>query len=70
MPRQAAWSEAKVAALDDGLAFSPWHGLMAHRPLGSIMRARRAVYPASSGFRAAHNGCPLHEPTSAAALRV
>ncbi|MDH2311311.1 catalase family protein [Methylobacterium brachiatum] len=70
VPSQAAWSEAKAAALDDGLAFSPWHGLAAHRPLGSIMRARRAVYPKSAGFRAEHNGCPLHEPASAAALSV
>jgi hypothetical protein len=70
VPRQEAWSDAKVAALDDGLAFSPWHGLAAHRPLGSIMRARRAVYPKSAGFRAEHNGCPLHEPASAAALPV
>ena len=64
VPRQEAWSDAKAAALDDGLAFSPWQGLAAHRPLGSIMRARRVVYPKSAGFRAARNGCPIHEPTS------
>ena len=34
------------------------------------MRARRAVYPASAGFRAAQNGCPLRKPVRAAALRV
>lgn len=62
IPRQESWSAAKVKALDDGLAFNPWHGLEAHRPLGSIMRARRAVYPKSAGFRAEHNGCPIHEP--------
>ncbi|WP_132256713.1 catalase family protein [Methylobacterium segetis] len=62
VPRQDAWSEGKVKAIDDGFAFSPWHGLAAHQPLGSIMRARRAVYPKSSGFRAEHNGCPIHEP--------
>ncbi|MGV7033772.1 catalase family protein [Methylobacterium symbioticum] len=61
---QASWSAEKVRRLDDGLAFSPWHGLAAHRPLGSIMRARRAVYPESAGFRAARNGCPIHEPRS------
>ncbi|MEA1831543.1 catalase family protein [Methylobacterium durans] len=64
VPRQEAWSEGKVKAIDDGLAFSPWHGLAAHQPLGSIMRARRAVYPKSSGFRAEHNRCPIHEPAS------
>ncbi|WP_336485819.1 catalase family protein [Methylobacterium nigriterrae] len=62
VPRQSAWGEARVKALDDGLAFSPWQGLAAHRPLGSIMRARRAVYPKSSGFRAERNGCPIQEP--------
>ena len=64
VPRQEAWSDAKVKAIDDGLAFSPWHGLAAHQPLGSIMRARRATYPKSAGFRAEHNGCPIHEPAN------
>ncbi|KMO13405.1 catalase family protein [Methylobacterium indicum] len=62
---QESWSDDKVRRLDDGLAFSPWHGLAAHRPLGSVMRARRAVYPRSAGFRAEHNGCPIHAPTRA-----
>ncbi|CAO4175419.1 catalase family protein [Methylorubrum populi] len=62
VPRQDAWSEDKVRRIDDGFAFNPWHALAAHRPLGSIMRARRAAYPASAGFRAEHSGCPIHEP--------
>ncbi|KQT46540.1 catalase [Methylobacterium sp. Leaf456] len=62
VPRQDAWSEEKQRRIDDGLAFNPWHGIEAHRPLGAIMRARRAAYPASAGFRAEHNGCPIHEP--------
>ncbi|BCM86225.1 catalase family protein [Methylobacterium indicum] len=62
---QESWSDDKIRRLDDGLAFSPWHGLAAHRPLGSVMRARRAVYPRSAGFRAEHNGCPIHAPTRA-----
>ncbi len=62
VPPQASWDAEKVRSLDEGLAFNPWHGLAAHRPLGSIMRARRAVYPRSAGFRAAQNGCPIHEP--------
>ncbi|MFF8800805.1 MULTISPECIES: catalase family protein [unclassified Methylobacterium] len=62
VPRQDAWSAANVKRIDDRLAFNPWHALAAHRPLGSIMRARRAAYPASAGFRAEHNGCPIHEP--------
>lgn len=61
---QTAWSEARAAVVDDEMAFSPWHGLAAHRPLGGIMRARKPAYEMSSSFRARHNGCPMHEPKS------
>lgn len=59
---QPAWNEESVQAIDDGMAFSPWHGLAAHRPLGGVMRVRKPTYEMSSGFRAQHNGCPIHEP--------
>lgn len=59
---QQGWSEERSARIDDGMSFSPWHGLAAHRPLGGIMRARKPAYEMSSGFRARHNGCPIHEP--------
>jgi len=62
VPPQAAWSEARSAAVDDGLAFSPWHSLAAHRPIGSIMRARRVACPQSAQFRGERNGCPMEEP--------
>ncbi|WP_233282064.1 catalase family protein [Pseudomonas mangiferae] len=62
VPRQAAWSDARQAQIDQGMAFSPWHGLAAHRPLGGIMRVRKPAYEHSSAFRARHGGCPLHEP--------
>ncbi|ACA16180.1 conserved hypothetical protein [Methylobacterium sp. 4-46] len=68
VPPQETWSPEKVRAIEDGLAFSPWHGIAAHRPLGSIMRARRAVYPHSARFRAEHNGCPIREPDSLARM--
>lgn len=64
VPPQEAWSEARSRAIDDGLAFSPWHGLVAHRPLGSIMRARKMVYEESARFRAEHNRTPIREPRS------
>ena len=67
VPAQTGWSEARARQVDDGLAFSPWHGIAAHRPLGGIMRARRQTYEMSSGFREAH-GCPLHEPRTAESL--
>jgi hypothetical protein len=59
---QDAWSEARSKAVDDGLYFSPWHGLAAHRPLGSIMRLRKPAYRMSARFRSEHTGCPMREP--------
>jgi len=64
---QSAWDAAKSAAIDDGLAFSPWHGLAAHRPLGSVMRARKQTYEMSKRFRAEHNHVTIEEPTRTAA---
>ncbi len=33
------------------MAFTPWHGLTAHQPIGGINRLRRGVYIESSKFR-------------------
>lgn len=65
--RQPAWTDARSVAVDDGLAFSPWHGLAAHRPLGGMMRARKPAYEMSAQFRASH-GCPVHEPRARESL--
>jgi hypothetical protein len=59
---QAAWNLALSHAVDDGMSFSPWHGITAHRPIGSIMRIRKAAYEMSSKFRAEHNGREIIEP--------
>ena len=59
---QAASTDEHTRAVEDSLSFNPWHGITAHQPLGSIMRARRAAYAASADFRSQRNGCPLHEP--------
>jgi hypothetical protein len=64
---QASWSLDHVAAIDDGMSFSPWHGLVAHRPLGGIMRARRAVYRALADERSMRSGCPFSEGRNHAA---
>ena len=66
--RQPAWSEERARQVDDGLAFSPWHGLLAHLPLGSVNRARKEAYALSAGFRASHNRCPVQEPARCPAL--
>jgi hypothetical protein len=68
VPAQPAWTEARAAVVDDDMSFSPWHGLAAHRPLGGIMRSRKPAYEMSAGFRARHNGCPMHEPQSLSKL--
>lgn len=60
-PQPAAPADSSELG-DDRLAFSPWHGIAAHRPIGSIMRVRKAAYEASKEFRATHNHCPIHEP--------
>jgi hypothetical protein len=62
VPPQDSWHGLLQQSIDDGMAFSPWHGLAAHQPLGSIMRARRHAYPASAKFRLGKNGCPFAEP--------
>ncbi len=67
---QEGWSPARSAAVDDGLAFNPWHGLSAHRPLGSIMRTRRLAYARSASFRAERNGRRIAEPRSADDLPI
>jgi hypothetical protein len=48
----------------DRLSFSPWHGLLAHRPLGSLNRLRRVVYATIAAERRRLNGDrPPFEPT-------
>ncbi|MCX6602781.1 MAG: catalase family protein [Acidobacteria bacterium] len=50
-PMQEAYSPARRVYGDDVLSFNPWRGVVAHRPLGSIMRSRNAAYEASTRFR-------------------
>lgn len=50
--------------VDEQTFFSPWHGLAAHRPLGSVNRARRTAYEMSAQFRANFNRCPMHDGVS------
>lgn len=59
---QTAWSEARSKAVDDGLSFSPWHGLLAHQPLGGVNRARKPAYEMGRSFRGEHAGRTIEEP--------
>ena len=58
---QETWSDELRAEIEDRSAFNPWIGLAAHRPLGSIMRARRPAYAAARDFRARSNGVEINE---------
>jgi hypothetical protein len=62
---QTAWSDERARVGDDQLAFSVWHGLAAHRPLGSVNRVRKDTYDDSARFRGRMNGCPISEPREA-----
>lgn len=62
MGAQAAWSDARAQSIDEGLSFSPWHGVAAHRPLGGVMRVRRGAYEAARRFRAGKSQRPVSEP--------
>jgi catalase len=55
VPVQNAWSPTNIATVDEGMSFNPWNGLAAHRPLGSINRARKPTYATSVSFRQSHS---------------
>ncbi len=59
VPPQASWTPDLIREIDDGAAFTPWHCLEAHRPLGGVMRARQPVYAALQAERSARSGCPF-----------
>lgn len=61
-PPQETWSDELWAEIESGLAFNPWIGLAAHRPLGSIMRARKPAYAAARVYRGQANGVDITEP--------
>ena len=61
---QNAYSPERQKYFDEMLSFSPGHGLEAHRPLGSIMRARMQVYNALSKYRHDTNRVKLEQPAN------
>lgn len=65
---QESWSDALRDLIEDRLAFNPWIGLAAHRPLGSIMRARRPAYATAREYRARSNGVEIDEPAALPAI--
>ncbi len=63
IPAQEAYSAARQAYFET-LSFQPAHTLAAHRPLGSLMRARLQTYQALSRYRHAQNQQSQPEPTA------
>lgn len=53
---QDAFNHKRVSFWEDRIRVDPWHGLVVHKPLGSINRVRKGVYKASSTFRRRLNG--------------
>lgn len=63
---QMSMSTDLAGQVEESTFFSPWHGLAAHQPLGSVNRARRQTYETSAEFRGRFNGCPVHDALSLA----
>jgi hypothetical protein len=51
LPAQEAYSAVRQRYFDEGITFRPANSLVAHQPLGSVMRARLQVYRALAAFR-------------------
>jgi len=69
LPPQEAF-DARRPTLDEELLFCPSHSLAAHRPLGSIMRARLKAYEVRGSARRQENGRPMKEPRSIEELSI
>ena len=48
----------------EDMAFTPWHALPEHKPLGALNRIRKVVYRRISAFRRNNNEAPREEPPS------
>ena len=55
IPAQTFSSEAQDTFCDD-MAFTPWHALPEHKPLGVVNRTRFVVYTATAKLRRGGNG--------------
>jgi len=60
-----ASSAAQRLALGEVSAFNPWNAHRAHRPLGSLNRARRLAYKEGRAFRSADTAVPAQSPAPA-----
>ena len=68
VPAQDSYSDARQLFVDEQLSFSPWHALVAHQPLGGIMRSRLKAYEEARKYRAQRNAREFVEPASAESI--
>ena len=52
------------------LTFNAWHGLIVHKPVGGINRARRDVMHAMQDVRLNANGVPRNGPSQVTGVEV
>lgn len=64
IPRQQ-FDTPRRRALGEALAFTPWHAITEHRPLGGINRARGGIYAALARRRRELNQAAAREPDEA-----
>lgn len=62
IPKQDIDAKGRVE-IGENLAFTPWHSIAEHRPLGSMNRSRLPIYETISEFRRKTNGVPREEPS-------
>ena len=69
---QTSWSSERAQVVDEQTAFRPWHGIMAHQPLGGVNRSRRSVYLDTQNYRSKLNGLPVAraEPATQPRLKI
>lgn len=61
VPAQLGWEHGLSEHQEQAIAYSPWHGLAAHQPIGGVNRARKPTYERSVQYRGERNGCPVYE---------
>jgi catalase len=62
IPRQDIAAK-QPAGFCENLAFTPWHALPQHEPVGGLNRIRKAVYVNVSRYRRCMNGVAVGEPS-------
>lgn len=68
VPAQESYSDARQTYVDERMSFNPWHALLAHQPLGGIMRSRLKAYEEAIRYRVKRNDRERVEPANPAEI--